>query len=84
VILVEVVGTAPNTAFKGSVAAAIVVGSVLNLIRRKARCPDCGHDWEIAERPPNEMLKWTHCPECRLDVSREFGTESTTEGMSSA
>ena len=43
------------------------------LFPERARCPECGHDWEIREGshvPLNEVMpNWDNCPGCGLLMS---------------
>ena len=67
-------GTNPALAPVASLVVAVVSGVLLSRLGKKAKCPKCGHKWEIVEIPPNHLLEWTNCPGCDLDTSAGFGT----------
>lgn len=53
-------------------AAGVQVAARRRLFPNQARCPTCGHDWEIPEgrsvRPDQQMPHWSRCPGCGTDM----------------
>ncbi len=68
-MLVVSFGFGPHKAMIISFAGALVLGTVLSLIKRNATCPECGCSWDYAWGPDNPS-KWRECPQCGLDISK--------------
>ena len=62
--------------------AQIIIGVVVDKKSNVAKCPKCGHNWEIPFEDPElqimdpstteeSIITWNNCPGCGLEISEE-------------
>ncbi len=58
----------------GTVVLGCLLGSML-FPKRNAKCPQCGHDWNIGgpETQAESILTWNCCPGCGLKIRDDVG-----------